>query len=133
MKFVKVTREQAISSALKFFYTGRPCAHGHDSQRYTSTGHCTQCLRERSATLQRNAKRAYIDRIRGYFAYPLHPADHAAALAYCQALDIARGRPPQELEPLVVDQRLANIDEVLRDLKARNPNVSALPVYLPKL
>lgn len=33
------------------------------------------------------------------FAYMLHPDDHAAMLAYCQALDMQRGRVPQVPEP----------------------------------
>jgi hypothetical protein len=39
-----VKRAEAISQNLKFYCTGKPCKHGHLSDRYTSTGVCVNCL-----------------------------------------------------------------------------------------
>ena len=38
-----VTREQAKSLGLTRFFTGKPCKHGHLSQRTTCNGACIQC------------------------------------------------------------------------------------------
>lgn len=37
------TRKQAQMDGDKKFYTGRPCAHGHDSPRYVISGTCCVC------------------------------------------------------------------------------------------
>lgn len=41
------TREQARSDLNKYFFTGLPCVHGHIVNRYTSTGQCVECQRQR--------------------------------------------------------------------------------------
>jgi hypothetical protein len=101
-------------------YLGRICRRGHENaMRYVSTGQCTVCLREdnkrRAAQVRHNRNMAY--RGAKTFSYALHPDDHAAALAYCQALDIARGRDPQV--PAVVQSpppmRVATLEQVQRD------------------
>lgn len=42
-----MTRMEAINSAKDVYFTGKPCIHGHVVNRYTSTGHCIECLRLR--------------------------------------------------------------------------------------
>jgi len=37
------TREEAISSGLKWFFTGIPCRRGHLALRRSSNGHCRDC------------------------------------------------------------------------------------------
>lgn len=95
MKFEIITRQQAATLGRKRFYTGRPCAHGHDAQRFVSTGGCVACNSARSQLFSKavsaNGK---------VFVYALHPGDVAAALAYCQALDMQRGRTPALAEGL---------------------------------
>ena len=87
-------RRDAAEAGLKRYSTGKPCSKGHNAPRFTSTGVCTQCaagyVKEYNGRLRKvtDAKRA------GIFTYPLHPDDVAAALAYCQALDLQRGRMP---------------------------------------
>lgn len=39
-----ISRNQAFNESKTRFYTGRPCKHGHDCERYTSTGGCVMCL-----------------------------------------------------------------------------------------
>lgn len=53
MKFIKaatelfgsnhITREQAVSADLKFYWTGKPCARGHVTFRYVNNRVCRQC------------------------------------------------------------------------------------------
>lgn len=38
-------RAQAKAQGLKFYNTGKPCKHGHLSDRYTSTAICVECVR----------------------------------------------------------------------------------------
>jgi hypothetical protein len=122
-----VTRKAAHAAGLTHFYTGRPCGRGHDAPRFVSTGNCVQCGRENAASFRKDLQRNYVARLRGQFAYSLHPDDHAAALAFCQALDMARGvapslapaqpvRTPRTLEQLEQDRRdrLGLVDEMTR-------------------
>jgi len=90
-----ISRTDAAAAGARFFYTGRPCTRGHDCLRYTSTGNCVECHRARGQVLTSNAKQGRIARMREHFSYELHPDDHAAALAFCQALDIQRGVIPK--------------------------------------
>jgi hypothetical protein len=43
------------------------------------------------------------------FSYPLHPDDHAAALAFCQGLDLQRGRMPNAGYPVVAQAGAAPV------------------------
>ena len=40
-----ISRKDAIAQELKYFYTGKPCKHGHLCQRLTSSGNCILCSR----------------------------------------------------------------------------------------
>lgn len=46
------SRDQAISDGDKHYYTGAPCAKGHDVPRHSKTGACLQCHRLSSARNQ---------------------------------------------------------------------------------
>lgn len=89
-----LTRQDALKSGLRRFYTGRPCKRGHDSERFVTTGNCVRCNAERSKLFASTAKKSYVARSQGHFVYPCHADDAAALLAYAQALDLARGRTP---------------------------------------
>lgn len=89
MNFQIITREEAARQNLTHFFTGKACRYGHTAPRFVSTGGCTACNVARAARFRKDAPHR--------FSYDLHPADVAAALAYCQALDIQRGRTPTGL------------------------------------
>lgn len=42
-----ITKQQAQAAGLQRYFTGKPCKHGHVSERYTSTGICVECTRRR--------------------------------------------------------------------------------------
>ena len=42
---INITREQALSSGLKFYYTGKVCKNGHDTHRFTHNRQCRLCLK----------------------------------------------------------------------------------------
>jgi len=40
-----IGRRDAANAGLKRYYTGKPCANGHLSYRYTTTAACYQCCK----------------------------------------------------------------------------------------
>ena len=40
----KITRQQAMEQGLKRYYTGKPCKHGHYSERLCSDYACCECV-----------------------------------------------------------------------------------------
>lgn len=88
------TRKEAALNGQSKYFTGKACAKGHFSPRYTSSGICVTCNAEGVKRYARNLRLMSNSKAAGHFAHPLHPDDHAAARAYCQALDMQRGRNP---------------------------------------
>lgn len=41
---MKRTRNEAMKAVERFYNTGKPCKHGHLSDRYTFSGACLACL-----------------------------------------------------------------------------------------
>lgn len=41
--FKKVSRSEAMALCQPFYWTGKPCEHGHTTFRRTSTGECIRC------------------------------------------------------------------------------------------
>lgn len=133
MKHTLIARTVAAAQGLKHFYTGRPCKYSHDSLRFTSTGACMACNAGRSQMFSRKVTT-------GRFAYELHPEDHATALAYCQALDLQRGRTPQAHEPFKMPERPRGAETVAlptdiqrhRDTLLASYTPQAAAAYIPK-
>lgn len=46
----KKSREEARADGDKYFYTGVPCVHGHDTFRWVSNKCCVDCVAEQSAS-----------------------------------------------------------------------------------
>jgi hypothetical protein len=40
-----MTREEALQSGSKYYFTGEPCSNGHTDKRYTNTNICYECKR----------------------------------------------------------------------------------------
>lgn len=38
-------RREAVMAGVKTYNTGKPCKHGHTSDRYTSTAQCIECIK----------------------------------------------------------------------------------------
>lgn len=61
-----MTRPEAIAAGAKRYFTGKPCPHGHVSERYVSTMQCAECVRARDASRDeaeaRATRRAYRQR-----------------------------------------------------------------------
>lgn len=89
-----ISRKDARDAGRRRFFTGRPCKRGHLSERFVTTGNCVACNAERtkaSTVLTNQTRTAHAQ---GRFFYDLHPDDHARVLAFCQAVDMERGRIP---------------------------------------
>lgn len=50
LSFSPISKSDAKAAGLTRYCTGRPCLHGHFSERYVSTGGCVECLNARSAS-----------------------------------------------------------------------------------
>lgn len=57
------TREQARARGLDRYYTGKPCKHGHITERRTSDSHCIECAAIRSNENGRRWRIARPDRV----------------------------------------------------------------------
>lgn len=42
-----ISRKQAKELGLKYYFTGKPCKHGHITERLTCNGDCVECRRDR--------------------------------------------------------------------------------------
>ncbi|HAS8352695.1 TPA: hypothetical protein I7721_16515 [Vibrio vulnificus] len=52
-----LTRREAIAQGARRFYTGKPCRHGHDAERFTSNGACVECIALNSAVYRKEVSR----------------------------------------------------------------------------
>ena len=43
---ILITREEAKARGAVRYYTGKPCKHGHDAERFVSSRSCVECTRE---------------------------------------------------------------------------------------
>jgi hypothetical protein len=43
-----ISRKEAIAGRLKYYFTGKPCCHGHVSERCTKYRYCLTCSAEQS-------------------------------------------------------------------------------------
>lgn len=129
------TQADAIAQGSTYYYTGKPCKQGHEAPRYTSTCNCTECARLMRQGKAQAARKASTSRARGWFGYPLHPDDMAAALAYCQGLDLARGRQPYvDPTPAAHTPRTPEqIDELRRLALGRVPYPEQPPTHQPDI
>jgi hypothetical protein len=55
-----IRRRDALALALSRYFTGKPCKHGHVSERRTDTGNCVEC------TTAAHQKSQYKERMRLY-------------------------------------------------------------------
>jgi hypothetical protein len=56
---MKNNRKEAIKSHDKWYYTGKPCKHGHLSKRMVMDGSCYECRLERNA-IERSIIKSYL-------------------------------------------------------------------------
>lgn len=77
-------RKAAFDANKRFYETGIPCARGHLSKRYVSTGQCVDCQKRFSKASQVFSEQDKLE------LCPVHPEDAAAIKAYAAALWQAR-------------------------------------------
>lgn len=137
MQYEMITRKAALEQGRVRFYTGRPCSKGHDAQRFVTTGGCVECNRQRSREFSKVVKATQSARTRGLFTYPLRPEDYAAALAYCQALDMNAGlmphipdakKPPDAALPFALPDDIARHRKALIEAHSPKSSTDNLPI-----
>lgn len=62
----KITRKEAVARGLKRYFTGLPCKNGHIDERFVSTAHCKECLRQRDVRRYRENPQRERERLRKY-------------------------------------------------------------------
>ena len=86
-------RKEAKQHGDKHYNTGRPCKHGHVSDRDTRTGKCLRCHSLAETKRNRDAGQEYRDRQRAYYE-----ADRPRRLANATAWRRANPRRRSEAE-----------------------------------
>jgi len=89
------TRKQASADGDHKYFTGKSCTNDHLGPRYTASGICCKCNSENVKKYNAKMRTGVQAKQRGLFTREIHPDDHAAVHAYCDALDLQRGRLPQ--------------------------------------
>jgi hypothetical protein len=59
--FTIQTRREAHEAGRKKYYTGKPCKHGHDAQRWVTNGICCVCCRDAVRKYNRSMNGADVD------------------------------------------------------------------------
>lgn len=97
-----ISRADAYSKGLTYFYTGVPCKRGHLSMRYVTTGGCLECL---DTYKKQNAKHPTKANLVPYAPSSVWRPRHwdAATLQRCNAavqqfIDTWKDAPPSEPE-----------------------------------
>jgi hypothetical protein len=104
-------RSEAKAAGLVRYSTGRPCLHGHESDRFVSTGGCVQCLTESTKAWKReNPEKARPTKAASSRYYQKHKAE------------IVRKR--REKRPLTKDT------ENLRQRERRERNPAKFSAYV---
>jgi len=60
----RISRKEALKDGLTYYYTGAPCKHGHDSERYTSTHSCVECLKKTDKASRRRYRERNREKIK---------------------------------------------------------------------
>ena len=71
-----IKKKEAISLGLKWYFTGKPCKHGHFSERNTASSLCKQCGRESCQKFRQDNAQYNKDRLAKWYE---KNADHARA------------------------------------------------------
>lgn len=106
-----ITKADARSRGLALYFTGKPCTHGHISQRYLNSGDCVACALVRSQ-IQRGQKPT---------PHPISSPREAQKEVNARRLELQRRvalAPPDEL------QRRANVGDILDGTHGRPRTVS---------
>lgn len=60
------SKKEAKKQGLKYYFTGKPCKHGHSSERFVGSGHCRACMVKKSRKYRDQNKEKIAERNRKY-------------------------------------------------------------------
>lgn len=133
------TRAQAHADGENKYYTGTPCKHGHDAQRWTYNGVCVVCHRAAGRKYQMPKVRvntiSEAEKISGvkFVSFKVHPADIARVREFTDALLESRIGivPDLPFQMPAVPQVMQVNAAKLNDMAARDGAVpvAATPTY----
>jgi hypothetical protein len=58
-----ISRKEAMERGLKYYFTGKPCKHGHIFERLVSNHGCLYCLRERAKAYDKKMREKRLYRL----------------------------------------------------------------------
>lgn len=61
-----LSRKEAKLSGVTRYFTGKPCSHGHISERQTTNGSCMACVAMRKSGYDRAYRARHVEKIREY-------------------------------------------------------------------
>ena len=56
-EYLPSSRTNSLKCGNKFYFTGKPCKHGHKDKRYTSSKGCYACVNDKELVAKNNAKK----------------------------------------------------------------------------
>lgn len=92
-----ITRHEAISLGLKWYFTGEPCPRGHVAKRTVSNRECRQCVNERAKA--RRAEGAYVELDRRRYARDVEGVNGDQLLLASMVYALARVRVDVDVDP----------------------------------
>jgi hypothetical protein len=95
-----ISRATAKALGLRFYFTGKPCPHGHIAERSTPNGMCSICHRERQRTVyhRRREQAGELKRFTGKPCIHGH-TERRAASGNCIACEIAAMKQWRDRNP----------------------------------
>ncbi len=60
------SKSEAIATGALFYSSDKPCRKGHESKRYTKTGHCFYCCREKAVEWQHANRERHNEHVAAY-------------------------------------------------------------------
>lgn len=133
-----ISRQTAQLKGKKRFYTGEPCVHGHDSERYVSSGGCIDC--QNFKTLKTNVRGRNVSYPEHPFIFtaPVQPHEMQAAFNYMRELrwhDYAvtelRKNPAlmEQYAPKISGIELAKLEAQVAQARRHQPRGTRAVVY----
>lgn len=95
-----MTRIEAVNAGEPKYYTGRPCRNGHETFRYTSTGNCSACAKDRVHNFSVRARSIAANKLRGLVLVECYVYEEDVETLRTQALML---RTNHELSKMKVD------------------------------
>ena len=115
-----VARYDALSRSLPTYFTGKPCKHGHISERYTGNSTCVECARNRTVLWRIENREKFNEWSRNYYKDKRHWSRESSRRWKKENPEKAKANTrkwhrnnPDKVKPKIKAWRKANHERVL--------------------